>query len=100
MLTLKTREDAFLSSEDKITDVLSNNEEVIASVESWDLPALSERYRTACISANTSKQALLLLAAAGAIVQFNGILSVSYALCRELVIFTVGWCLHTFNVLG
>ena len=56
MLALKTREGAFLSVEDKISDVLSSNEEVIASVESWDLPALSERYRDACINANSSKK--------------------------------------------
>lgn len=55
MLALKTREGAFLSVEDKISDVLSNNEEVMASVESWDLPALSERYRDACANSNTSK---------------------------------------------
>ena len=55
MLALKTREGAFLSVEDKISDVLSTNEEVLASVESWDLPALSERYRDACIHTNTSK---------------------------------------------
>jgi len=40
--------------EDKISDVLSNNEEVMASVESWDLPALSERYRDACANSNTT----------------------------------------------
>ena len=55
VLALKTREGAFLSVEDKISDVLSTNEEVLASVESWDLPALSERYRDACIHTNTSK---------------------------------------------
>ena len=44
-----------MSPEDKIIDVLSSNEEVVASVESWDLPALSERYRDACINSNTSK---------------------------------------------
>ena len=55
VLALKTREGAYLSIEDKISDVLSSNEEVIASVESWNLPALSERYRDACISANTSR---------------------------------------------
>lgn len=55
VLALKTREGAFLSVEDKISDVLSSNEEVMASVESWDLPALSERYRDACTSTSTSK---------------------------------------------
>lgn len=55
VLALKTREGAYLSVEDKILDVLSSNEEVMASVESWDLPALSERYQDACINANTSK---------------------------------------------
>ena len=44
-----------MSPEDKIVDVLSSNEEVIASVESWDLPTLSERYRDACMNTNTGK---------------------------------------------
>ena len=44
-----------MSPEDKIVDVLSSNEEVVACVESWDLPALSERYRDACMNTNTSK---------------------------------------------
>lgn len=55
-LALKTKEGAFLSVEDKVTDVLSSNEEVIASVESWDLPPLSERYRDACLNTNTVLQ--------------------------------------------
>lgn len=55
VLALKTKEGAFLSVEDKITDVLSSNEEVIASVESWDLPVLSERYHDACLNTNTGK---------------------------------------------
>ena len=53
--TLKTSEGAYMSPEDKIVDVLSSNEEVIASVESWDLPTLSERYRDACMNTNTGK---------------------------------------------
>ncbi|KAL9976144.1 hypothetical protein ACROYT_G013400 [Oculina patagonica] len=53
VLALKTREGAFLSAEDKISDVLSSNEEVMASVESWDLPALSERYCVACTNTST-----------------------------------------------
>ena len=52
---MKTSEGAFLSLEDKIRDVLSSNEEVLGSVESWNLPALSERYRDACINSNTGK---------------------------------------------
>ena len=55
VLVLKTSEGAFMSPEDKIVDVLSSNEEVIASVESWDLPTLSERYRDACMNTNTGK---------------------------------------------
>ncbi|XP_068698694.1 tonsoku-like protein isoform X1 [Montipora foliosa] len=56
VLALKTSEGAFLSLEDKIRDVLSSNEEVLGSVESWNLPALSERYRDACINSNTASR--------------------------------------------
>ena len=55
VLALKTSEGAFMSPEDKIVDVLSTNEEVVASVESWDLPALSERYQDACVNSSTRK---------------------------------------------
>jgi NF-kappa-B inhibitor-like protein 2 len=55
VLALQTSEGAFLSPEDKISDVLSNNEQIVASLESWDLPPLAERYKTACISNNCSK---------------------------------------------
>lgn len=55
VLALKTSEGAFMSPDDKIVDVLSSNEEVLTSVESWNLPALSERYRDACINSNTCK---------------------------------------------
>lgn len=55
-----------MSPEDKIVDVLSSNEEVVASVESWDLPALSERYRDACVNSNTSKSyGLLFISSVG-----------------------------------
>lgn len=55
VLALKTSEGAFMSPEDRIVDVLSTNEEVVASVESWDLPALSERYQDACVNSSTRK---------------------------------------------
>lgn len=55
-----------MSQEDKIVDVLSSNEEVVASVESWDLPALSERYRDACVNSNTSESyGLLFISSVG-----------------------------------
>ena len=55
VLALKTSEGAFMSPDDKIVDVLSSNEEVLTSVQSWNLPALSERYQDACINSNTCK---------------------------------------------
>ena len=53
VLSLSTAEGALLSPDDRITDVLSNNEQVIASIENWDLPPLVERYKSACLSADT-----------------------------------------------
>ncbi|XP_070604519.1 tonsoku-like protein isoform X2 [Erythrolamprus reginae] len=46
-LTLK-KEGALLDPQDSILDVLQSNEEVLAEVQSWDLPPLLERYRKAC----------------------------------------------------
>ncbi|XP_026579052.1 tonsoku-like protein [Pseudonaja textilis] len=46
-LTLQ-KEGALLAPQDSILDVLQSNEEVLAEVQSWDLPPLLERYRKAC----------------------------------------------------
>ncbi|XP_041376407.1 tonsoku-like protein isoform X2 [Gigantopelta aegis] len=48
LLTLSTKDDAILSADDVIGMVLSNNEELVAEVDSWDLPALQDRYSQAC----------------------------------------------------
>ena len=61
VLSLSTAEGASLSPDDQITDVLSNNEQVVASVESWDLPPLAERYKTACMSAGSGTMPYALL---------------------------------------
>ncbi|KAG8147519.1 hypothetical protein E2320_022986, partial [Naja naja] len=39
---------ALLAPQDSILDALQSNEEVLAEVQSWDLPPLLERYRKAC----------------------------------------------------
>uniref|UniRef100_A0A8D0GR13 NF-kappa-B inhibitor-like protein 2 n=1 Tax=Sphenodon punctatus TaxID=8508 RepID=A0A8D0GR13_SPHPU len=54
-LTLK-KEGALLAPQDLIVDVLQSNEEVIAEVQSWDLPPLAERYRKACQSLAVGKE--------------------------------------------
>eukprot|EP00058_Branchiostoma_floridae_P019181 XP_002604670.1 hypothetical protein BRAFLDRAFT_94832 [Branchiostoma floridae] len=53
-LALHTREGAMLEAHDAISDVLSTNEEVVASVQSWDLPPLPERYIKACENSNSA----------------------------------------------
>ncbi|XP_015278310.1 PREDICTED: tonsoku-like protein [Gekko japonicus] len=58
-LTLK-KEGALLAPEDLIVDVLQSNEEVLAEVQSWDLPPLLERYRKACRSLSVGEHPLLL----------------------------------------
>ncbi|XP_060099031.1 tonsoku-like protein [Heteronotia binoei] len=58
-LTLK-KEGALLAPQDLIVDVLQSNEEVLAEVESWDLPPLLERYRKACRSQSVGEHPLLL----------------------------------------
>ncbi|XP_053105913.1 tonsoku-like protein [Hemicordylus capensis] len=58
-LTLK-KEGALLAPQDLIGDVLQSNEEVLAEVESWDLPPLAERYRKACRSLAVGEHQLLL----------------------------------------
>nr|XP_028591818.1 tonsoku-like protein [Podarcis muralis] len=58
-LTLK-KEGALLAPQDCIMDVLQSNEEVLAEVQSWDLPPLVERYRKACQSLAVGEHRLLL----------------------------------------
>ncbi|XP_062987305.1 tonsoku-like protein [Elgaria multicarinata webbii] len=58
-LTLK-KEGALLALQDRIADVLQSNEEVLAEVQSWDLPPLVERYRKACRSLAVGEHRLLL----------------------------------------
>ncbi|KAL7990242.1 hypothetical protein Chor_010596 [Crotalus horridus] len=57
-LTLK-KEGALLAPQDSILDVLQSNEEVLAEVQSWDLPPLVERYRKACQTLVVGEQPLL-----------------------------------------
>nr|XP_034982037.1 tonsoku-like protein isoform X3 [Zootoca vivipara] len=58
-LTLK-KEGALLAPQDCIVDVLQSNEEVLAEVQSWDLPPLIARYRKACQSLAVGEHRLLL----------------------------------------
>ncbi|XP_034982035.2 tonsoku-like protein [Zootoca vivipara] len=58
-LTLK-KEGALLAPQDCIVDVLQSNEEVLAEVQSWDLPPLVARYRKACQSLAVGEHRLLL----------------------------------------
>ncbi|XP_074842574.1 tonsoku-like protein [Carettochelys insculpta] len=58
-LTLK-KEGALLAPQDLIVDVLQSNEEVLAEVQSWDLPPLADRYRKACCSLAVGEHRLLL----------------------------------------
>ncbi|KAJ8302574.1 hypothetical protein KUTeg_018970 [Tegillarca granosa] len=48
LLTLSTKDGAFLSPDDPISLVLSTNEEIVGNVDNWDLPPLSDRYEQAC----------------------------------------------------
>ncbi|XP_059579640.1 tonsoku-like protein isoform X2 [Alligator mississippiensis] len=57
-LTLK-KEGALLAPQDLIMDVLQSNEEVLAEVQSWDLPPLLDRYRKACQSLDVGEHPLL-----------------------------------------
>ncbi|OWF54535.1 tonsoku-like protein [Mizuhopecten yessoensis] len=52
-LTLTTKDGAFLAPDDPISLVLSADEEVQASVDSWDMPPLSQRYDQACRTLHT-----------------------------------------------
>ena len=56
ILSLFTTEGAALSPADLIADVLSNNELVNGTVESWDLPPLAERYKVSCLMVNEDVQ--------------------------------------------
>uniref|UniRef100_A0A8D2KSB0 Tonsoku-like protein n=1 Tax=Varanus komodoensis TaxID=61221 RepID=A0A8D2KSB0_VARKO len=58
-LTLK-KEGALLAPQDRVVDVLQSNEEVLAEVQSWDLPPLVERYRKACRNLAVGEHRLLL----------------------------------------
>ncbi|XP_032079155.1 tonsoku-like protein [Thamnophis elegans] len=57
-LTLK-KEGALLDPQDSVLDVLQSNEEVLAEVQSWDLPPLLERYRKACQTLAVGEHPLL-----------------------------------------
>ena len=48
LLQLTDKEGALLMPMDKLSEVLSNEEEVIGRVESWDLPSLRDRYQQYC----------------------------------------------------
>lgn len=58
-LTL-SKEGALLAPHDLVGDVLHSNEEVLGEVQCWELPPLSERYRTACSSMGLAPQPLVL----------------------------------------
>ena len=50
-ITLSTAEGAILDENDKLSMVLSKDQEqVIASVKEWELPPITERYKQSCIS--------------------------------------------------
>ncbi|XP_007439203.1 tonsoku-like protein [Python bivittatus] len=57
-LTLQ-KEGALLAPQDNVVDVLQSNEEVLAEVQSWDLPPLVERYRKACRNLAAGEHPLL-----------------------------------------
>ena len=48
LLQLTDRSGALLMPMDRISDILSNEEEVMGRVESWDLPSLRDRYKQYC----------------------------------------------------
>ncbi|XP_071965938.1 tonsoku-like protein [Antedon mediterranea] len=50
-LKLQTPEGAVFADEDIVTDSVLHNEEVIALVDSWDMPPLDQRYQRACQTA-------------------------------------------------
>ncbi|XP_043922238.1 tonsoku-like protein [Protopterus annectens] len=54
------KEGALLSPQDLILEVLQSNEEVLADVQSWDLPPLSDRYKKACGSLSVAPNQLVL----------------------------------------
>ncbi|XP_068094261.1 tonsoku-like protein [Hyperolius riggenbachi] len=60
-LTLK-KEGALLDPQDLILYVLQSNEEVLAEVQSWDLPPLTDRYRKSCRSLGVEEKDLVLKA--------------------------------------
>ncbi|KAM8966298.1 tonsoku-like protein [Pelodytes ibericus] len=60
-LTLK-KEGALLAPQDLILHVLQSNEEVLAEVNSWDLPPVTDRYRKACESLAVAEHRLVMKA--------------------------------------
>ncbi|XP_072013622.1 tonsoku-like protein [Amphiura filiformis] len=58
-LVLCTQEGAEFSPDDMVTDLLTNNEEVLGKVDQWDLPPLLERYKRACENAKTKEHPLI-----------------------------------------
>ncbi|KAM5124983.1 tonsoku-like protein [Mantella aurantiaca] len=60
-LTLK-KEGALLDPQDLILYVLQSNEEVLAEVQSWDLPPLSDRYKKSCQSLGVKEVAVVMKA--------------------------------------
>uniref|UniRef100_A0A8C5RD83 Tonsoku-like protein n=1 Tax=Leptobrachium leishanense TaxID=445787 RepID=A0A8C5RD83_9ANUR len=60
-LTLK-KEGALLAPQDLILHVLQSNEEVLAEVNSWDLPPITDRYKKACQSLAVDENRLVMKA--------------------------------------
>ncbi|XP_014680828.1 PREDICTED: tonsoku-like protein [Priapulus caudatus] len=54
-LTLYTKDGTALGSDDIVTDLVTNNEEIVASVETWEMPPVAERYASACEAARTPR---------------------------------------------
>lgn len=56
------KDGALLAPDDLVADVLQSGDEVLAEVQSWDLPPLPERYRRACDSMGTAPHPIALQA--------------------------------------
>ena len=63
LLQLTDKDGALLMPMDLISEVLSNEEEIIGRVESWDLPSLRDRYKQYCAThgVNVYERLLVLL---------------------------------------
>ncbi|XP_043542326.1 tonsoku-like protein [Chiloscyllium plagiosum] len=72
-----TLDGALLSPHEPIVHLLRDNEVVLAEVVSWDLPPLSERYKTACdslsLDANPSMGKILQLQEQGSLVDLSSL---------------------------